>query len=317
MKFSKEIKVGLLAIATILIFILGVNYLKGINLFQKGKNYYVIYNYIPGLMQGDAIEINGYPVGRVKEIGLADVTTGTIYVILNVTEPIQIPDNSIAKIKSADLLGEKFISLQLGNSTTYLQTGDTISGGIEADITNQIREELRPLTEKVQSMIVSVDTAITVISSVFTPSFKDNFEISISNIKQTLETFNVAAKRIDELLQRNEPKIENIITGISAGVSENESEVQNIINNLSIISDSLATINWSQLSIQLDSTITNLNYVFEKLNSRDGTFGLMINDPELYNNLEKITETLNRITLEMEATPRKYIPPIIQIGGQK
>lgn len=316
MKFNKEIKVGALAIGAIVILLLGVNYLKGINLFNKGADYYVEYSHIPGLMKGDAIQINGYPIGRVKDIGIADVHSGIIFVVLNITEPIKVPSDSRATIRSADLLGEKFIALKLGASEVYLNPGDTIAGDIESDITNQIREELRPLTEKVQSMIVSVDTAITVMSSIFTPTFKDDFGTSISNIKQTLETFNDAAKRMDALLKRQEPQIESIISGISDNIENNESELHNIISNLSIITDSLATINWGAFSDNLDSTIISLNNVIQKIDASEGTLGKLVNDEELYNNLLKISENLDRITLEIEANPKKYLPPIIQIGGK-
>lgn len=316
MKFSKEIKVGILAIGAVVILLFGVNFLKGFNLFNKGTDYYVEYNYIPGLMKGDVIQINGFPIGRVKDIGIADVHSGKIFVILNITEPIQVPADSKATIRSADLLGEKYISLIMGNSATYLAEGDTISGDIEADLTNQIREELRPLTEKVQSMIVSADTAITVMSSLFTPTFRDDFGTSISNIKQTLETFNIAAKRIDELLKRQEPQIENILTGISDNISENESEVHSIITNLSLITDSLATIDWNTLITQLDSTVTTLNHVIQKIDSAEGTLGKLVNDAALYENLVKITENLDQISRELESNPQKYLPPLIQIGGK-
>ncbi|HET8962288.1 MAG TPA: hypothetical protein VFM99_00205, partial [Chitinophagales bacterium] len=165
-------------------------------------------------------------------------------------------------------------------------------------------------------MIVSVDTAITVMSSIFTPSFKDDFGTSISNIKQTLETFNDAAKRMDALLKRQEPQIESIITGISDNIENNEYELHNIITNLSIITDSLATINWGAFSDNLDSTIISLNNVIQKIDASEGTLGKLVNDEELYENLLKISENLDRITLEIEANPKKYLPPIIQIGGK-
>lgn len=316
MKYTKEIKVGLLAIATILILILGVNFLKGINILNKGKDYLVEYNTIPGLMKGDPIQVNGFPVGRVKEIGLSKESVGRIYVIINITEDIDIPDDSRAVIRSADLLGEKYIHLQLGQSKTYHKAGDLLAGDIESDITNQIREELKPLTEKVQSMIVSVDTAITVISSVFTPTFKDNFEESITNIKQTLETFNIAARRMDELLQRQEPQIESIITGLSDNIVENEKDIRSIVENLSAITDSLSGVDWNKMATDFDSVATSLNSILQKIDSGEGSLGLMVSDPALYENLKRISETLDRITLELEANPKKYVPPIIQIGGK-
>ncbi|MFN3939829.1 MAG: hypothetical protein ACK4IY_04535, partial [Chitinophagales bacterium] len=208
------------------------------------------------------------------------------------------------------------IQLQLGQSTTYYKPGDFLKGDIESDITNQIREELKPLTEKVQSMIVSVDTAINVISSVFTPTFKDNFEKSITNIKQTLETFNTAAQRMDGLLQRQEPQIESIISGLSENITDNEKDLRIIVSNLSAITDTLSAIDWSKMAADFDKVTSSLNSILQKLDTGDGSLGLLINDPALYDNLKHISETLDRITLELEENPKKYVPPIIQIGGK-
>jgi len=317
---SNETKVGILTLIGIAMLVLGYNFLKGSNLFVKGSEYTVEYSYIPGLKSGDPVQINGYQIGRVTDIQLNDPKTGIIEVIINITEDISIPVDSKATIKSADLLGEKFIDLELGDSDQIHNNGDRFSGEIEADLTNQIKEELRPLTEKVQSMIVSVDTAITVISSVFTPSFKDNFETSIRNIKLTLENFSNSARVLDEMLVKQQPAVEGIIQDVALitnNVQENEKSLNVIIKNLESLSDSLASINWVAMTNDIDKAVQSLDEVLVKINNGDGTLGLLVNDDELYLSLKKIADNLEVISAEIQVQPGKYVPPLLQIGGKK
>lgn len=320
MKLSNEFKVGVLTIITVALLVLGYNFLKGTTLLRKGKLYTIEYSYIPGLKKGDPIQIKGYQIGRVSDIVLAGAQSGRIDVIVNVTEDIDIPVDSRAVIRSADLLGEKYIDLQLGSSSDIFKDGDRIQGNIEADLTNQIKDELKPLTEKVQSMIVSLDTAITVMSSIFTPSFKADFETSVSNIKQTLESFNSSANVLEEVLVSEQVQIERIITDVSSitqNVDANEKNLNEIIANLRNLSDSLSTIDWVGTAMTIDSAMTSLNEILTEVNNGEGTLGKLIYDQELYNNLEKLSVTLDLISKELQANPGKYVPPLIQIGGKK
>ncbi len=320
MKLSNEFKVGILAIIGIVLLVFGYNFLKGSSIITKGSFYTIEYSYIPGLKKGDPIQINGYEIGRVTDIVLRDPKLGTIEVLVNVTEDVAIPVNSKATIKSADLLGEKHIDLRLGDSQQVFKDGDHFIGDIEADLTNQIKEELKPLTEKVQSMIVSVDTAITVLSSIFTPSFKDNFETSVRNIKLALENFNNSARMLDEMLAKQQPEIEGIIgdvASITGNVQKNEASLNAIIQNLESLTDSLSTIDWKGITTDIDQAVQSLNGILETVESGDGTLGKLVNDEALYNSLAEIAKSLEIISNEIQVTPGKYVPPLIQIGGKK
>jgi phospholipid/cholesterol/gamma-HCH transport system substrate-binding protein len=319
-KLSNEFKVGVLAIVGIALLVFGYNFLKGTNIVTKGNFYTIEYSYIPGLKKGDPIQINGYEIGRVSDIVLRDPKKGTIEVLVNVTEDVAIPIDSKATIKSADLLGEKYIDLRLGSSEQVFQNGDHFIGDIEADLTNQIKEELKPLTEKVQSMIVSVDTAITVLSSIFTPSFKDNFETSVRNIKLTLENFNNSARMLDEMLAKQQPEIEGIIgdvASITGNVKKNEASLNEIILNLESLTDSLSTIDWKGITSDIDQAVVSLNSILSTVEAGEGTLGKLVNDEELYNSLTEIAKSLEIISNEIQVTPGKYVPPLIQIGGKK
>ena len=122
------------------------------------------------------------------------------------------------------------------------------------------------------------------------------------------------------MLTSQQDRIEGIITDVSAithNVDANEKELDQIIDNLKSITDELAAVNWTEISTSLDTALTQFNEIMSAINNSEGSMGMLVNDPELYENLERITQTLDAITKELQQTPGKYVPPLIQIGGRK
>ena len=131
-------------------------------------------------------------------------------------------------------------------------------------------------------MIVSVDTAITVMRQHLHPSFKANFETSVANIKQTLESFNNSARVLDEMLTSQQDRMEGIITDVSAithNVDANEKKLDQIIDNLKSITDELAAVNWTEISTSLDTALTQFNEIMSAINNGEGSMGMLVNDP--------------------------------------
>lgn len=297
MKISKELRVALLAIIAITILILGYNWLNGNNVFSKGEDYHVFYQNANGLQVGDAVLINGLKVGKVKDIILLEKNAG-VEAIINLTTVVSIPTDSKAMI-GGDLLGEKYIQLILGSSDIIVTENEFIDGEVEIDVMNEIKR----LSSKINLMISSIDTTIIVLGSIFTENLKDDFAKSIIGIKQTLDSFNKSAARFNEILVREEPKIEDIISNVSEVtdyVKKSESEVKAILSNLHTLTDTLNQIEWNELAIELNAAAANINLLTEKINSGEGTLGLLLNDKDLY---LKLNETLG----VLDTTLTKFI----------
>ncbi len=317
MKLSNQARVGILSIAAIILLVIGFNYLKGSNLFNKGKDYKILYPNNPGLNIGDPVNINGVNTGRVTNVEFNDFETLEPVVTINIVNDIKIPDDSRAIIKNDDLLGEKSIQIIMGISNQYLKSNDFIVGEIQTNLAGVIQEQLKPVTEKMQSMLVSIDTAITVISSIFTPDFKTDFKRSLENIKGTLESFNTSAYRMDNLLARAEPEIEGIISGVSSitqNVDSNKATFIGIVENLRLLTDSLNQIDWKELSEEIDDAINSVGNISDKINNGEGTMGKLINDETLYNEL---VETLNALDTAVTKISQDPEIRLRLFGGKK
>jgi len=288
--------VGILAAVGIVLLFIGFNYLKGINVFNKGTDYFVQYPNSGGLLVGDPVIIDGLSVGRVKAVDLQEDQSG-VDVTLNFEQKIRIPDDSYALIRG-NLMGEKYVQLFLGTSTNSVQPGSVLRGEIETDLANTISQEFKPITDKVKTMLSSMDTAINVLRGIFTEQVQNDFAKSMGSIKTTLESFNNSAERVNALLVKEEGNIENIISDVSGftqKVSESEEEMQSIVTNLRIISDSLKSVEFQSLAIEFQRAADNINSISSKINAGDGTMGMLVNDQQLYMELTQTLGTLDSV----------------------
>lgn len=307
---SKEVRVGLLVAVSIIILLLGFNWLKGNNVFNRGTNYRVVYSNANGLQRGDHVLIDGFEVGKVKEITLQDDQSG-VDIILNITENVDIPADSKAVI-GGDLLGEKYVQIQLGSSNQLAESNTVLTGEVEDDIQGQIKI----LSGKINAMITSIDTTINVLSGIFTESLKEDFATSMKGIKETLESFNKSAAKFNAILVKEEPRIEAIISNVSSTtdyVSNSEDEVKAILDNLKALSDSLNSVEWQSLATELDKAVENISVMSSKINEGKGSLGMMVNDKDLYLELTQTLATLDSVLTQFGNNPEIRV----QLFGKK
>lgn len=287
-------------IASLVILVLGFSWLKGKNIFSRDSIYTVVYDNSNGLQNGDAVLIDGLKVGKVLSIMLQKDQSG-VDVTLSIEPEINIPADTKAVI-GGDLLGEKYIQLQLGHAAELADEDHPLEGEVEVDIMNQIKR----LSGKINIMISSVDTTINVLSSIFTENLKEDFAKSITGIKSTLESFNKSAAKFNDILVREEPRIESIISNVNSTtdyVSQSEEQVKKILQNLQSLTDTLNSVEWQQLATELDIAMENINGITEKINSGEGSLGMAVNNKELYIKLSETLATLDKVLTEFGADP--------------
>ena len=304
MKVSNETKVGILAAVGIAVLFIGFNYLKGINVFHKGTDYFVEYTSSGGLNVGDPVIIDGFTVGRVKKVELQEDQSG-VDVVLNFSEDVKIPEGSNAVIRG-NLMWEKYIQLFLSSNSAIIPPGGNLVGQIEADLANTISAEFKPITDKVKTMLSSMDTAINVLRGIFTDDVQKDFQKSMLSIKQTLESFNKSAEKVNLFIAKEEENIDNIITdvsGITDYMNQSENDVKAILANLKSVTDSLNSVEWQELGEQFSLAADNINKISTKINDSAGSLGLLVNDQQLYYDLSNTLVTLDSVINEFGKNP--------------
>ncbi|MGZ4035813.1 MAG: MlaD family protein [Bacteroidia bacterium] len=310
MKIRKEVKVGIVTTIALGCFIYGFNFLKGKNLFSSQRKFYAVYNDIDGLVEANPLMINGFKVGTVGEIKLSNDTTGNIIVTLILDNDVNVPKNSIAKVISSDILGSKAVQLILGKGNVYAKSGDTLIAAQEDNLKEAVNKTIAPLQKKAVGLITSIDSVMVVVQQVFNESARQNLAKSFESIKIAISSLETTSFRLDTMVVTEKLKISSILTKVNVlatTLANNSDKLANVINNFSNISDSLAKSNLTSAINNADVALNQASTIMTKINTGQGTMGMLINNDSLYRKLDKSSEDLDKLLKDLRINPERYV----------
>lgn len=310
MKIKREIKIAALFIFALAAFIWGFNYLKGKNIFYNKLIVYAVYNEIGGLTSANPVYVNGLKVGQVNDVYFKGGGSTRIVVKMMLDKNFPIPVNSVAQIFSADLMGSKAINLALGDSPILAQQNDTLRSDIQASLQEEVNRQVQPIKKKAEELLSSIDTLVTAIQAVFNEQARTNIAQSFESIKLTIKSLEHTSFTIDTLVQTERRRMAVIVENVDAittNLRNNNREISNTLRNLSKISDSLAASDIVGTFSNLERTMQNLNSVLGKIESGEGSLGLLINDTSLYNSLNSASLELSLLLEDMKLNPGRYV----------
>jgi phospholipid/cholesterol/gamma-HCH transport system substrate-binding protein len=295
-KISKEIKIGILVVTSIVLLVWGTNYLKESNLFDSSKTFYALYDRIGGLQEGSGVMVSGFKVGFVKKIQLLSEDNYKLLVVISINNDIKIPENSVLKIVNEDIMGTKGVALQLGNSKEFLAKGDTLATDMETSLKEEVNLQVLPLKNKAEELIGSIDSVVTVITSVLSKDARESLTKSLVSLDNTFTTMSQTMTKVNKIVDQNDERISSIIENLEA----NNDEITNILKNFSDLSDDIAKSN-------IKTTLASLNEISKKISDSEGSLGMFINDKDLYLNLEKSSKELETLIKDIKLNPKRYV----------
>lgn len=311
MKISKEFKIGIVVVFAIAAFIWGLNFLKGTNLFSHKYELYAVYPKIDGLIPANPLLVNGYKIGQVNQIQLIK-RNGEYSVLVKflLTEDVQIPKNSIAKAISSDLLGSKAVELIYSNSNEFVSNGDTLKSETEESLKSSVDKRIAPLQAKAENLISSIDSVMTVVNSVLNTKTRENLDKSFESIRKAILSLEQTAYKLDDLVGSERARISSILinlNNITSNLDKNGKKIDNIIGNLSNLSDSLAKAELKSAINNADKSLKELNTLLAGINQGKGTLGKLAKNDTLYYNLNKSSEDLDKLLKDLRYNPQRYI----------
>ena len=311
MKITKEIKFGIIVVAAIGLFIWGASFLKGKDLFTKDLHFYGVYSRIEGLGVSNPVIINGFKVGRVEKIYFHPNMSGDLVVKFSVNaDQFDIPNDTKARIASADILGSKAINLMIGKSLSYAKNGDTLYSDVEASLSDEVNQQILPLKMKAEDLIQTVDSAIMVVSAIFNQQARNDLSASFGSIKRSLETFEMTAKRIDNLIAEEKDHFSAIfsnVESISNNLKNNNDNLTVAIKNINQVTDSIANSNLKQTINNAALAMESAAIVLKQIENGEGTVGALLNNDTLYTNLEAASRDLDKLFLDLRLNPERYV----------
>lgn len=296
MKYSKEVKTALLAIIAIILLIFGYSFLKGNNLLDSSKTFYAIYSDVEGLSPSSEVTINGLKVGNVTDISFLD-SSGLLLVTFTVETDFEFSKKSVAQVYGGGFIGGKSLAIvpeyEEGN---LARSGDTLPSDIEEGLMELVNERLTPLQQKVETAIVSADSLINSFNKVLNPDTRKNIETTFEDLSLTVASLKSSAQSIDGVLNENSDKLTRTFTNLD--------EMSGNLNNFS---DTLAKVNLNQMVTDLEKVTADLENVSGKLNSGQGTAGKLLNDPTVYENMDRASKQLEQLLQDIKLNPRRYV----------
>jgi phospholipid/cholesterol/gamma-HCH transport system substrate-binding protein len=289
MKITKEIKIALVAIVSIVLLFFGMNFLKGMTLFSSGNSYYITFKDISGLSSSSPIFANGYRVGVVKDVSFDYENNGDVVVEFMVDDDLQIPRGSTAEIVS-DLMGNVKMNLLLAdNPRDFVAKGDTIMGVINSGMLGKAKDMI-PVIEKMLPKLDSILANINMLLS------DPNIGRTLGNVQKTTENLTVTTQQLNALMANVNKDVPGLM-GKASGLLDNA-------NNLTA---NLAAVDVASTVAKVDQTLANVQQLTSKLNNNKGTLGLLMNDETLYNNLTNTVLSADSLLNNLREHPKRYV----------
>lgn len=312
MKISKEARTGLLVASALLIFFIGFSFLKGSDLFSNNKDYYCFFPSVEGLQKSTYVQIKGINVGQVTGLELAG--DQGVKVTLSVRNKTKLPAGTAAELKS-DLLGSKVIELTLGKGPDNVAPGGIIEGHKESGAIDKISGELTPRLEELKETITAFNAALNNINHIVDEDNQKAISAAVQSLKATSE--NLA--RVSDAIAKESNQITGIIrntNSITTSLAKSNDTIQRILSNTNRVTAQLANSPIQKTLTDLQKTTADLQSIMDKIDNNKGTMGMLINDKELYNNMNKSMKSINDLTTDLKAHPGRYIN-ISVFGGKK
>lgn len=289
MKLTKEIKIALVAIVGILIMYFGINFLKGMNLFSTNNTYFITFDDIQGLGASTPIYADGYKVGTVDGLEYDYKENGPIKVKVDIIKDLRIPQGSKAEIVK-DLMGNLQVNLLLANNPRErVEPGGIIPGAVNGGMMDKAAN-LIPVVEK---MLPKLDSILTSVNALLADPA---LAASLHNVETITSNLTVSTRELNTLM-----------AGLNKQVPGMVRKANGVLDNTNRLTANLASLDVQGTLNKVNQTLESAHQFTEKLNSNQGSLGLLMNDTKLYDNLTSTMSHADSLVIDLKAHPKRYV----------
>jgi phospholipid/cholesterol/gamma-HCH transport system substrate-binding protein len=294
---KKEVKVGILVVAALLVLYFGIDFLKGSDVFNPAKTYYAHYSNVDGLTASNPIMLNGFQVGLVKKIRIVQGSEKPVLVELEINKSINVGRNGKALLSNNGLLGGKMIVLDPGTGEV-LTEGDTLIGSVIPGFTSMLEDKAQPMVNQVTHLVKTVDTLVA------------SFHPTAAKLGETLESVRKLSDASTNLVSDSRSEVHEIaqnLQKLSASLLEAEKQLQQLLAKTDKITDSLNKADIAGAVHSLHKSADQLNQTLSSINQGKGSLGKLVKSDSLYKNLNASSASLNSLLIDVKANPKRYV----------
>lgn len=285
--FNREVKIGLMVVASLVVLFFGLNYLKGINIFKPTNHYFLTFEKVGGLVSSNPVYIKGYKIGQVSNIKYDFSQQKSFVVQIEIQDDVKLPSGTVAELFDDGLMGGKAINLVFSEKKTFQNTGDTLISQIVPGLMDVLSAELLP---NISSALKNIDSLVIVAEQLLSSEEIEKALLSIESATADLSSSSASLKNYIKtdvpMLLSNIDTIANDFKGISSGLNQWE---------------------FDSLYLKIEGTIANLETLTETLNKKESTLGLLLNDSSVYNELDSTINSANALLKDLKENPKRYV----------
>ena len=285
----KEVKIGLTGVAALMILFFGIKFLKGANLFSSSSTYYIRFSNAKGLSKNSTVFADGYNVGTVSDI-IYDYEhpEADVVVILQVDDELKIPTGTRAGLVSG-LLGSPSIELYYPAGVTgdFYQKGDTIPSYVDDGVMEALTGQLMP---RIQSIIPELDSLLV---SLHQSTQNKAIDKSLANIEVITTNLKTTSYGLNKIMDKDVPTL--------------LANANSVMTKFDKIGDNISKIDFNKTVNQLNGTLASIQGVTDRLNNGDGSLGMLLNNKDLYVNLNNTVSSANNLLIDLKAKPSRYV----------
>ncbi len=286
---TKEVKIALVAIVGVVILFFGMNFLKGLDLFSSTDDYFIEFKDISGLSSSSPIYADGFQVGTVKDVIYDYTNTSPTKVVVAIDKAMRIPEGSSAEIVS-DMMGNVKVNLLLAtNPRSRVMPGQTIRG----DVNGGAMRQLSAMIPTVEAMLPKLDSILASLNTLLA-------DPALAHTLHNVET-------VTQNLTASSAELNKLMVAMNHGVPTMMTKANRVLDNADVLTTNLASLDLASTKQQVDNTIAGVQQLTDRLNSTDGTLGLLMNDASLYNNLTSTMRDADSLLVNLRQHPKRYV----------
>ena len=287
--FTKEVRIALVAIIGIVVLYFGLQFLKGLPLFSNDDSYFVTFTDVSGVAPSTPVYANGYKVGVVKDVIYDYNPQGKIVAVMALDEQMRLPKGSRAEIAS-DLLGNIKINIVLGDDPlNIVAKGDTIPGGEQEGVMSKIGQ----MMPAIESIVPKLDSILGSLNTLLSDPALANILHNVEGMTGQLNATSNQLYTLSSSLNRDLPRL----MGKADGVLDNTHQ----------LTANLSGIDVAGMAASINKTLADVNALTQRLNSNEGSLGLLMRDDKVYRNLESSSADLDSLLIDIKAHPKRYV----------
>ena len=283
---TKEVKIGIASIIALGVVVYGINYLKGIRMFKPSSYFYFKYEDVNALAKSSPVFADGFRVGIVSDISYDYNQRGNVVVEVELDRDMRIPKGSTGELVTEMMGGVRMNILLANNPRESYSVGDTIPGTLNNGImagAAELMPQIEKMLPKLDSILISLNTILS----------NPDIPATLKSVRNSTANLEAASGQLRKLMNKDIPQLTGKLNTIS--------------DNFVVISSNLKEIDYAATFNKIDSTIHNVQLITQKLNSKDNSVGLLLNDPALYNNLNTTSANAASLLEDLKANPKRYV----------